>query len=375
MPTEFASLDEFGAFWSTRFHDETESILNVFTMGLGGPSTSTQLRQFLRSNCIRYNKIYIFAFGKSGPDESRTVDELREIEALSDEVPTCRGRFETYFLNDYIPINYQLGTTPKITVTHMFELQFDGVSYTYYLNSRNVPRIEFYNEHGESSPAYSTAQRNKVSKIIQHWGDFWRNVLNGQLVIDNNAFIRSTGFETNLNFEYMPWIPKVLALHRSTGRIFQLKKPRLRTAEVPILQPFFEEAAVYKRPAEDLYQMLKFNSLVPIDLIDPLKAETIDAAGIDERTKRERLLFYYNCRKNNRGLNALPNFVTRTCPPIVPVEAPEEPNLRIVRNVEPAAAAPAGAALEAIGGAGVGGRRRKARQSRRRQKMSRRRRY
>lgn len=380
MPTEFASLVEFGSFWTTRFHDETESILNVFTMGLGGPNTSTQLRQFLSTNCITYTKIYIFAFGKSGPDESQTRDELEAIEALS----TCAGRIETYFLNDYLPINYQLVRPSKETAINMLELQSDHVTYDYY--SGTVPTFMFEDTNGRRLREFQTAQISKIFKVIKHWNDYFLNVKNGKLVIDNNVFIVTNypgaSFKTNLNFEYMPWIPKILQSYKDTGRVFQLKKPRIGTLEVPSLHPFFSETAVYKWPAIFIYWILVYNSFVPPDLTEPLKAATINS-DISENDQRKRLLFYYTCRKNNPGLNELPNFETSTCPPVVaaaPEPAPAPAPLPAPAPAPASAGAASGPAREAgitsepLGGAGVGGRRRKARRSRRHQKMSRRRR-
>ena len=337
MPTIFSSLDEFADFWRTPKprHPESELILNVFTMGLGGPEPSNELFHFLQMNCKNYKKVYVFAFGTSRPHEVQTDKMLELIESIDG----CA--VETYYYPGDVP-GSSLETQPPETVTHMFETQFDGVSYDYY---RSVPPFVFYDRNGLRllKEDEILIERQRIGKIMRHWGDFFKNVKNGILAIDNNAFIRTSGYLTNLNFEYMDWIPRTLQINRSTGRIFQLK----HSGGAAILEPFFSEEAVYKWSPDMLYKMLFFNTFIPHGLEETVQANTIHAR-ISDAEKRRRLLLIYTCKRDNPDSASLPDFSTHTCP----------------------AAAATGAAAAAGGAGTVGGKRRKTRHQQRRNKRA-----
>jgi len=298
---DFANLDTFADFWKTsRGHSKSEKILNIFSIGLGGMDMSFGINDIITRYCAEYSKIYVFGVGgRSGSETTEGV--LKLLEDLND----CRDKLECYYIPVDIPIIAPLGRETPETVRNAFETQFDDVDFTYY---KSHPLI-FYDDVGKVLPDTGEAVKDikkDVGKIFRHWSDYLKNIPNGDLLIDNNAFIVGGGhtYYLNVNFEWMYWIPKILNVAYS-DRIF------IRHGEKMV--PFFSKDAVAKWSSYRLYSMLLFKNVFPTDDYR-IKLFDVLASVKDEPKKREMLLTVYKCL--HMKLNTeLPDFTTRTCPP------------------------------------------------------------
>lgn len=307
MPTylgpsnDFPNLDKFADFWKTsRDHSKSEKILNIFSIGLGGMDMSFGINNIITKYCETYNKIYVFGVGeRSGSVTTEDVLELLE------RINNCRDKLECYYIPVDIPIITRLGKETPETIRNAFETQFDDVDFSYY---KSDPFI-FYDDAGEklsdTDEKFIKAKQD-IGKIFKHWSNFFKNIPNGDLLIDNNAFIVGGGhaYYLNSNFEWMYWIPKLLNV---------VPRDRIFIKRSDTMIPFFSKDAVLKWSSFKLYNMLLFKQIFPsIDYSNKL-FDTLGSVH-DESKKRKMVLTVYRCLYMNLNTE-LPDFITNTCPP------------------------------------------------------------
>jgi len=351
--------------------------LLVITMGLGGPQPSYYLYNYLKENAKNYDQVEIYAFGKdenAGRNSISSSNLLRGIESLSKnyigypfENKFMKASFtvdtpiDGLYTRENFPITVNDFRTTEEFITIFLDLQLDGETYKYFVGKE----FKYYNIiNGEEKEIDGNA-RSKNEKFFNIFETFLGNYLktypNGTILIDNNAFIRGSPYY-NMNFEYMPWMPQILAKLNQDEKIFQLEKIGSQHAKQV---PFFSREAVYKLPVSMLIYE-KFNEL---GLRDKLMrtANSIE----EDRDKRKYLLDLYRCMKSGIVFTRIPDPSEIACPAVADAAAGGAAAGGAAAGGAAAGGAAAPGAAAPVGGT-VGGARRVTRQRRRQRRQSRR---
>jgi len=300
MPRNIWELNYFENFWNrVEPARKSEKILNVITLGLGGPQRSTNLEEFLPYVCNNYDRIYVFAFGKIEGDVS-SVDVLKDIE----KIPQCADKINCYYYNGNLPaIIEEIGSFfPKEVKKSTMELQQEGQTLSYY---RTHPYI-FYDSEGNVEPKEKVREKLKEAvKVTQHINKFLNVFPNGTVLIDNNAFIRHNGgqYLSNLNFEFLYWIPLILSKNENVDRIHILESAFK-------MVPFLSPEAIFKATPEQLFKFLMFEVRFPSDDYNKSVRAAINAAPSLE-IRRNILILIYKCLES--GSTELPDFASNAC--------------------------------------------------------------
>jgi hypothetical protein len=253
MPRQFVDLKtEFAKFWDREepgFAEyrgdvkEDDKVLNVFALGLGGPYESEGLLRYLGNNYKKYDKIFIFAFGEDLIFENKSWDVLETIEKMFSQnfslpnmvktfffdmfLPTIhRTRFTryrpTYSIPKYVPyetIDFSISDDTEITYKNFMDLQMDGASFNVY----KPPQLFYKTLFDKTEGIYKTTRidetevkeyKDDIILIMEHFTQFFEKYPRGELLIDNNAFIRTSTNYSNINFEFMPWLPMLLKINQ-----------------------------------------------------------------------------------------------------------------------------------------------------------------
>jgi hypothetical protein len=236
-----------------RFDPETlpftpfgEKTLLAISTGLGGPRTSMYIYDYIKTHIDKYDDMRVSAYG----NDTYKSSDSSESSTLSYETTTRNviNSIKSYAIKkgkDVSAIAFSINLPSTQSEINKYtelersfarELQKHGQTYKFYRD------VDF--EWAEEEKKFIEGFRDTLKEYLTN-ADISPNP---KILIDHNAWMHASGRHpdfSNLNFEFMPWLPKILAELEADDKIFLLKKTGPRGSLVGEV-PFFSTEAVQK---------------------------------------------------------------------------------------------------------------------------------